>query len=173
MADKPTYQETAIGYGDIDSVSSHAVIHVQKETTPGSGTWEDFKISVNDLRKVFGIPKRMSFAITQSVSSDPSMDLMLHNDFVGVAPILTRQGIGQYTCEFASPILIAGKTFVHISNAQESASVTPVGSGGSLDMQYFIESTSKFSFVTIDGLGGINDDCMNRSVMTIIVYDYI
>jgi hypothetical protein len=173
MADKPTYQETAIGYGDIESTTSNAVIHVQKETSPGSGTYEDFKLSVNELRKVLGIPKRMVFVVSQSGANDPSMDLMLHNDFVGVAPILTRQGIAQYTCQFASPILVAGKTFVHLSNAQEIATVTPIGSGGAVDMQYFYEGVSKFTFVTIDGFSGINDDCMNGSIMTIVVYDYL
>ena len=173
MADKPTYKETAIGYGDIESTTSNAVIHVQKETSPGSGTYEDFKLSVNELRKVLGLPKRMVFVVTQVDDSDPNMDLMLHNDFGGIGPVLTRQGIGQYTCEFSSPILAEGKSFVELSNSQEWAKATPVGSGGSVDMQYFIESTSKFSFVTIDGFTSINDTCMIKSVMTITVYDYI
>lgn len=173
MADKPTYQETAIGYGDIESTTSNAVIHVQKETSPGSGTYEDFKLSVNELRKVFGIPKRMVFVVSQSGANDPTMDLMLHNDFGGVAPTLSRDGVGQYTCQFASPILVAGKTFVHLSNAQEIATATPIGVGVAVDMQYFYEGVSKFTFITNEGFSGINDDCMNGSVMTIAVYDYL
>ena len=78
-----------------------------------------------------------------------------------------------FSCEFSSPILAEGKSFVELSNSQEWANATPVGSGGIVDMQYFIESTSKFSFVTIDGFTSINDTCMIKSVMTITVYDYI
>lgn len=174
MADRATFQESAISYFDISGTNRDAWIHLQKETSSGSGIYEDFKISVDTLRTVFGLPRRLVMVVSQKGTSDPNIELILHNDFNAIIPSLSRVNDGQYRMDFPSGTFAVGNAvYLSSSFAQEDSVNVPIGTSTAIDIQYFLISDYRIHLLTMDAGTGVSDGLLNRTLITIEYYDHL
>lgn len=168
MADTKTHEENRFGYGDVSNVNDETVFHVQRNN--GGGAWVDAAVSLNELRRVLGIPKQLVFVLSQDGTNDPNLIRVLKNDFnaVGITP--ERIDLGVYEVTFGASVLNATNTFVHFGATMMDTSQAPHLTG---DVQWLIKSGTVLEINTLDVFLQLSDGILNQTMVTVSVFDWI
>lgn len=135
---------------------------IKNATNEGENTADDvgqFLVDIVDSKINKNIFKEYVAVLSQSGSSDPTVDAVINNTFTGGITI-TRASTGVYSLTSASSEFVSGKTLATISNG--------INGNGQVGSQY--NTISIVTVSTRNSAGAATDSILSGATLIVRVY---